>query len=153
MSEAQKAVALVIYNNVVRESGKDCVVEYFSAGTVASPAARVIENDGSLSGKILGGGAATLEWHRLRNNMAEHSGRGAWFSATLHVTVDGRYSFDYDYDKRTELAYPTGRRDVHRRPREVPTPRRPDPDMAPPPPVATIGVMMWVHGAAKRARG
>ncbi|WP_137726538.1 hypothetical protein [Prescottella subtropica] len=104
--DAQKAIAQKIYRNVVEKYKKDCVVDYYSAGTVASPSARVVENDGSLSAKIPGGGKATLEWHRLRNLMAEQGGRGAWFSATARVTTDGRYSFDFDYDTEPNWRIP-----------------------------------------------
>ncbi|MDH6284672.1 hypothetical protein [Prescottella agglutinans] len=96
----------MIYNNVVREHGKDCVVEYYSAGTVAEPSARVVETDGSISERIPGGGRATMEWHWLRNTMAERCSRGAWFSASVRVTTDGRYTFDFDYDNQPNWHIP-----------------------------------------------
>ncbi|WP_433604961.1 hypothetical protein [Prescottella agglutinans] len=96
--EAQKNVAKTLYDNVVREYGKDCIVEFFSAGSVAESAARLVEVDGSVSAKVGGAERAGVAWHRLRNVMAECGGRGAWFSATARVTTDGRYSFHFDYD-------------------------------------------------------
>lgn len=95
--DAQKAVAQTIYNNVVRVHGKDCAAEYFSAGTVAEPSVRVVEADGSLSVRIGGGGRDD----GMASTAEHHGGAGrppAWFSATLRVTDDGRFTFDFDYD-------------------------------------------------------
>jgi hypothetical protein len=100
--EAQQAVVRALFNNVVQKHGGDCVGVYRSAGFVGEDEVRVVDSGRGISPSISGGGRVGMAWHRLREVMAEQPGRGAWFTTTVRVSTDGRYSFDFDYDNEPD---------------------------------------------------
>ncbi|RIT42402.1 hypothetical protein [Mycobacteroides abscessus] len=98
LGDAQTDVVRALFDSIPREGWVRCDVAYMA--TVSMAESKVVLTDAAGASKVVKSPIAMImAFKRLRELMAGQ-GRGAWLSATLTATPDGKCSFDYNYDIR-----------------------------------------------------
>ncbi|CPR69803.1 immunity protein YezG family protein [Mycobacteroides abscessus] len=98
LGEAQTAVMRSVFESLPSGGWARCVVEYRSTVSMAESLVTLTDDTGA--SEIVKSPIATImAFKKLRELMATQ-GRGAWLSATLTATPDGKCTFDYNYDAR-----------------------------------------------------
>ncbi|SHX67308.1 Uncharacterised protein [Mycobacteroides abscessus subsp. abscessus] len=98
LGDAQTAVVRALFESLPHGRWSSCKVEYLQAGSFAE--SRVVLTDTAGTSELVESPIAMImAFKKLRELMASQ-GRGAWLSATLTATTDGKCAFDYDHDAR-----------------------------------------------------
>lgn len=98
--EAQMAVVRALFESLPRQGWRTCVVRIRSTVVRAESVVVVTDSTGvSQAAKSPIGMVSAFK--RLRELMATQ-GRGAWLSAVLTATSDGKCTFDYNYNDRPD---------------------------------------------------
>lgn len=98
LGEAQTAVARALFDSLPHDCWTRCTVEYRQAGRIAESQVKVTGTDGETA-VVKSALPMVTALKRLRELMATQ-GRGAWLSAGVTATPDGKCAFDFNYDAR-----------------------------------------------------
>lgn len=98
--DAQMAVVRALFEHLPGQEWRSCVFQYRSTVSMAESVLTVTDNAGS-SQVVESSIGMILAFKRLRELMASQ-GRGAWFSAVLTATAEGKCTFDFNYDARPD---------------------------------------------------
>jgi hypothetical protein len=98
LGDAQTAVVRELFDSLPSEGWNRCTVEYRSTVSMAESQVSLTSSAGA-SQIVKSPINMIMAFKNLRELMATQ-GRGAWFSATLTATPDGKCAFDYNYDLR-----------------------------------------------------
>ncbi|ART73765.1 hypothetical protein BTO20_20075 [Mycobacterium dioxanotrophicus] len=100
LGDAQTAVVRALFEALPRGGWENCTIEYRKANTVAESQV-TLTNSAGTSEIVKSPINMIMAFKNLRELMATQ-GRGAWLSATLTATPDGKCAFDYNYDARPD---------------------------------------------------
>lgn len=98
----------IIYREFDRVAGagwQTGTLIYRLAGKVGESSATAKHYDGRTTHPVIDGFAMDEAVEALRAAMAR-PGTGAWFTATIHLTVNGSFSMDVDYDNEPDWRIP-----------------------------------------------
>lgn len=106
LGNAQTAVIRALFDSLPRDSWTSCIVEYRSTASMAESLVTLTDSTGA-SKVVRSPIDMIMAFMNLRELMASQ-GRGAWLSATLTATPDGKCMFDYNHDARPDwMVQPT----------------------------------------------
>lgn len=98
LGDAQTAVVRALFDALPGTGWDRCIVEYLSTVSMAESKVHLTYSNGETE-LVKSPIAMIMAFKSLRETMATQ-GRGAWLSATLTATPDGKCAFDYNYDAR-----------------------------------------------------
>ncbi len=98
LGDAHTAVVQALFDSLPTGGWTSCTVEYRQANTVAESRVSLTSNEG-VTEVVKSPVPMILALKRLRELMAGR-GQGAWLSATVTATPDGKCMFDYNYNVR-----------------------------------------------------
>ena len=98
--DAQAAVVRALFASLPREGWRSCVVHFRSTVVVAETEV-ILTDDTGTSRLVEPQVGMILAFKGLRELMATQD-RGAWFSAVLTATAEGKCTFDFNYDARPD---------------------------------------------------
>ncbi len=106
LGNAQTAVVRALFDSLPCHGWTSCVVEYRSTVSTAESLVTLTDSTGA-SNVVRSPIEMIMAFMNLRGLMASQ-GRGAWLSATLIATLDGKCVFDYNHDARPDwMVQPT----------------------------------------------
>lgn len=98
LGDAQTAVVRALFDALPGTGWDRCTVEYLSTVSMAESKVHLTYSNGETE-LVKSPIAMIMAFKSLRETMATQ-GRGAWLSATLAATPDGKCTFDYNYNAR-----------------------------------------------------
>ena len=100
LGDAQTAVVRALFESLPHGGWSSCSVAYLSTVSMAESKVVLTGSDG-VPETVKSPIEMIMAFKNLRELMAGQ-GRGAWLSATLTATPDGKCAFDYNYDTRPD---------------------------------------------------
>lgn len=100
LSDAQTAVVRALFESLPPGGWSSCDVTYLS--TVSMAESKVVLTGGDGASETVKSPIAMIKAFKDLRELMARQGRGAWLSATLTATADGKCAFDYNYDIRPD---------------------------------------------------
>ncbi|PVA91840.1 hypothetical protein DDK01_17940 [Mycobacteroides abscessus] len=105
IKELQTRIAELTYRGISNPAWKSAALDFMEASVISSVKFHLTLPDGSVKQEFAPSNQACTEFGELRQLMAtpEH---GTWLSATLTLTREGDFSYDFNYDNKPNWGSP-----------------------------------------------